>query len=145
MRRESLQGYLAARMRGVGPARAREMLSRWGCDGALGLLRAPAEEAEAGLRQLSGVGAATARKLKAGWDAGEGTCAFAFFWDPIYLGFYLVPLHAHRIPVMLQACWTLAWKCACPAPPLELLGAQIRIFGPKNGCGWGEERVAVRS
>lgn len=62
-------------MRGVGPARAHEMVLRWGCGGVLALLDAPPAEAEARLRELRGVGAATARQLKGSWDARAQTCA----------------------------------------------------------------------
>ncbi len=66
-RRESLQAYLAVRMTGVGPCRARQMVDEFG-ERIIRVLNGGAVAAEKQLMKLKGVGKITAARMKASWD-----------------------------------------------------------------------------
>lgn len=66
-KRESLQAHLAARMTGVGPCKARQMVDEYS-DRIIKILDGTPAAAQAALMKLKGVGKITAARMKASWD-----------------------------------------------------------------------------
>ncbi|BDA44925.1 probable recBCD enzyme subunit RecD at C-terminar half [Coccomyxa sp. Obi] len=65
--KESLQAHLAARMTGVGPGKARQMVDEFG-ERILSILNSRTPAAEKQLMKLKGIGKITAARMKASWD-----------------------------------------------------------------------------
>ena len=76
-RQEALEAYLARRISGVGPVRARQLAGHFG-PGVIPILDGPAAAAVERLCELRGVGKATAAKFKRSWDAGAAKCVLPF-------------------------------------------------------------------
>lgn len=73
-RQEALEAYLAKRISGVGPVRARQLVAQFGA-GVTRILDSPTADAVERLCELRGVGKATAAKFKRSWDAGAAKCS----------------------------------------------------------------------
>jgi predicted flap endonuclease-1-like 5' DNA nuclease len=73
-RNESLEMYLVKRISGVGPFRAKQLVSKYGA-GVLEVMDRPPAAAKKELATLRGVGPVTATKMKASWEATKRTCA----------------------------------------------------------------------
>ena len=72
-RQEALELYLAKRISGVGPVKARQLVGQFGA-GIVRILDSPAAAAVERLCELHGVGRLTAAKFKKSWDAGARKC-----------------------------------------------------------------------
>lgn len=94
---ESLQAHLAARMTGVGPSKARQMVDEFG-ERILSILNGRAPAAETQLMKLKGIGKVTAARMKASWDKSKSKCA------PRSLA-HILMVFRHVCTSCFTSCW----------------------------------------